>query len=359
MKILKYIFLLLLLCGIAGFVFIATQPGNYSFKKSKEITVSKEVVFNFINNYNNWNLWNSNIEPKTSKETFSEDFKTYTISNGKESIVYETLAVHGTDSITQKATQNALVTDLTWKFNPAKEGTVVTCEMKGTLTLKQKILSVLQGGVQNYLGTEIDTNLSNIEKYLTHELNNYNIKISGIENYAGTLFIKQIDSTDINSYYLTAKNKIPNLIKFAQDNGIDYKEQPFVLFDKFDKIKNETKFSVCIPVKDEIITSEGSDVQGGELFEFNAVKITLIGDYSHLSKAWEEGFKYIKKNKLEEDQNGTYIESYKSYSPNESQPSKWITEIYIPIKSSVLPKKKPVTNQSIEPLIETNSTPNE
>ena len=37
MKILKYIFLLLLLCGIAGFVFIATQPGEYSITKKKEI----------------------------------------------------------------------------------------------------------------------------------------------------------------------------------------------------------------------------------------------------------------------------------------------------------------------------------
>lgn len=353
MKILKYIFLLLLLCGIAGFVFIATQPGSYSFKKSKEIAVSKEVVFNFIEDYNTWNLWNSNIEPKKSKETFSEDFKTYTISNGNESIVYETIKSFKSDSIAQKATQNALVTDLIWKFSPTKKGTLVTCEMKGTLTLKQKILAVLQGGAENYLGSEIDTNLINIEKYLTEELNNYNIKISGIVNYPSTLFIKQIDSTELKNYYLVAKNKIPNLIKFAQDNGIEFKEQPFVLFDKFDKIKNETKFSVCIPVKDEIITSEESDVHGGELFEFKAVKVTLIGDYSHLSKAWEEGFKYIAKNKLEEDTNGTYIESYKTFSPNETKPSKWTTEIYIPIKSALVPKKKPITNESVEPVLET------
>ena len=355
MKILKYIFLLLLLCGIAGFVFIATQPGSYSFKKSKEIAVSKEVVFNFIEDYNTWNLWNSKIEAKNSKETFSEDFKTYTISNGNESIVYETLKNFKSDSIIQKATQNTLETDLIWKFSPTKKGTLVTCEMKGSLTLKEKILAVLQGGAENYLGAEIETNLDHIAKYLTEELNNFNIKISGVVKYKSTLFIKQNDSTELKNYYLIAKNRIPNLIQFAEDNGIEFKEQPFVLFDKFNKAQNKTNFSVCIPVKDEIITSEESDVHGGELFEFQAVKVTLIGDYSHLSKAWDEGFKYIKKNKLEEDPDGTYIESYKTYAPSESKPSKWITEIYIPIKSALIPKKQPTINESVEPVIETST----
>lgn len=348
MKILKYIFLLLLLCGIAGFVFLATQPGTYSFKKSKEIAVSKEVVFNFILDFNSWNIWNSYFEVNRSKESFSDDFKTYTISNDNEMVVYETINSYESDSIVQKTIQNSHSTDLVWKFKSTKKGTLITCEIKGNLTLKQKILGYLQGGAEEYFGSEIETNLSNLANYLTKELNNYNIKISGIVNYPSTLYIKQIDSTSLNNYYLVAKKYFPNLIQFAHDNEIEYKEDPFVLFDKFDKIKNETKFSVCIPVHDEIITSEGSDVHGGEIFEFKAVKITLIGDYSHLSKAWDEGFKYIQKNKLEEDINGNYIESYKIFAPNESKPSKWTTEIYIPIKSAIVTRKKPISNNSIE-----------
>ena len=75
MKILKYIFLLLLLVTVAAFVFIATQPGNYSIIKSKEIAVSKDIVANFITDYQTWNLWNPYFDKTASKELFSEDGK--------------------------------------------------------------------------------------------------------------------------------------------------------------------------------------------------------------------------------------------------------------------------------------------
>ncbi|MFC4739209.1 GyrI-like domain-containing protein [Flavobacterium ponti] len=354
MKILKYLFLLLLLCGIAGFVFIATQPGEYSITKSKEINVSKEVVFDFVNDYQNWHLWNVNIDSISSKELFSEDSKTYTIANENESIIYQTVAQFKSDSIVQKLTQDNLTHNLIWKFTSSQKGTLVSCEMKGTMTLKQKVLSVLQGGAKNYLGDELEKNLTNIENYLSNQLNNYNIKINGLVTKEGTLFIKQIDSSSIKSFNSIARSRIPNLIDFAKENGINYTENPFVLFDYWDTKNNKTKFSICLPVKEEIITSEGSDVLGGELFEFRAVKVTLIGDYSHIRKAWDEAYKYIEKNKLTEDTNGSYIESYIINASKESQPSKWVTEIYIPVKSEVIPKKTPTTNVSVEPIIEEN-----
>ncbi len=352
MKILKYLFLLLLLCGIAGFVFIATQPDEYSITKSKEINVSKEVVFDFVNDYQNWHLWNVNVDSISSKELFSEDSKTYTIANGNESIIYQTVAQFKSDSIIQKLTQDNLTHNLVWKFTSSQKGTLVSCEMKGTMTLKQKVFSVLQGGAQNYLGDNLEKNLTNIENYLSNQLNNYNIKINGLVTKEGTLFIKQIDSSSIKSFNSIARNRIPNLIAFAKENGINYTENPFVLFDYWDTKNDKTKFSICLPVKEEIITSEGSDVLGGELFEFRAVKVTLIGDYSHIRKAWDEAYKYIEKNKLTEDTNGSYIESYIINASKESQPSKWVTEIYIPVKSEVIPKKTPTTNVSVEPIIE-------
>ncbi|WP_339888956.1 GyrI-like domain-containing protein [uncultured Flavobacterium sp.] len=353
MKILKYIFLLLLLCGVAGFVFIATQPGEYTITKSKEISASKDVVFNFVNDYNNWYLWNANIDSTSSKELFSEDSKTYTISNGNESIIYETLKLYNSDSISQKLTQDNLTHNLVWKFTTTQKGTLLSCEMKGTMTLKQKVFSVLQGGAQNYLGDDIQKSLTNIEKYLTNQLNKFNIKIYGLATKEGTLFIKQIDSSSTKNFSSISRNKIPELIKFAKENSINYTEAPFVLFDYWNTTNNKTKFSICLPVKEEIITSEGSDVLGGELFEYRAIKVTLTGDYSHIRKAWDEGFKYIERNKLTIDTNGSYIESYKVSAPSESEPSKWVTDIYIPIKADLAPKKKPITNVSIEPVLET------
>lgn len=356
MKILKYIFLLLLLCGIAGFVFIATQPGVYSITKSKEINVTKDVVFDFVNDYQNWNLWNSDIDSTSSKELFSENSKTYTINNGNESIIYETLEVFNKDSISQKLTQDKLTHNLVWKFKPTQKGTLLSCTMKGTMTLKQKVFSVLQGGAENYLGDNLQKDIVNIEKYLTNQLNNFNIKINGLVTKEGTLFIRQIDSSSTKHYGSIARSKIANLIDFAKEIEINYTEKPFVIFDNIIK----SKFSICLPVKEEIITSEGSDTEGGELFEFKAVKVTLTGDYSHLNKAKEEAYKYIEKNKLVEDTTGTYIETYIVYPSKEKQPSKWVTEIYIPVKVAAAPKRKLVSTSAPNlPIAETVPTPTE
>lgn len=339
MKILKYIILLLLLVAIAGFVFIATQPSDYSIKKTKEIAISKDVVFNFVSDFTNWNYWNP-FYSQTSVETISENLKIYTLSNAKQSVVYETLNSYATDSIQQKFKLNNEIQDLVWKFQSTTKGTLITYEARGHLTLKEKIFSFLYGGAQNYLGEEFEKSLVNIERYLVKELNTYKITINGIVTQPESLFIAKKDSSSIKDFTVNFKNHFPSILSFAKENNLTYKEYPFILFDKWDSINNTTKYKAGLFVQEEIITSEGSDISGGILPEYKAVKVTLIGNHLHNKKAWDEAFRYMSKNKLTEDLTGNYLEIYKVYNATEKQPSKWVTEIYIPIKLS--PKRKVV-----------------
>ena len=55
-----------------------------------------------------------------------------------------------------------------------------------------------------------------------------------------------------------------------------------------------TKISICVPIKNEIFTSEGSDILSGKLEPFEAVKTTLTGDYSHSKKALDKTMQYFK-----------------------------------------------------------------
>lgn len=52
MKILKYIFLFIVLTVIALTVFIATQNSKYTLSNSKEINLPKHTVFNYLNDNN-------------------------------------------------------------------------------------------------------------------------------------------------------------------------------------------------------------------------------------------------------------------------------------------------------------------
>ena len=63
--------------------------------------------------------------------------------------------------------------------------------MKGTMTLKQKVFSVLTRWCSKlFRRPNSKKSLTNIEKYLTNQLNKYNIKIYGLVTKEGTLFIK-------------------------------------------------------------------------------------------------------------------------------------------------------------------------
>ena len=79
MRILKYIFLLLLLFLIGLTVFVTTQKGNYDFTQSKVIKTPRATVYNFINDYRNWETFGSwlqndaNLKVNYSAKTSGKD----------------------------------------------------------------------------------------------------------------------------------------------------------------------------------------------------------------------------------------------------------------------------------------------
>ena len=57
MKILKYLFFLLLIVIIAGSIYIATKDGDYQVEETKVITAPVEMVFQEVNELKNWENW--------------------------------------------------------------------------------------------------------------------------------------------------------------------------------------------------------------------------------------------------------------------------------------------------------------
>ena len=62
-----------------------------------------------------------------------------------------------------------------------------------------------------------------------------------------------------------------------------------------------------------------------------ALKTTLKGNYTNLSEAWTEAYKYISENNLEQSDLKPF-EIYQNDPGEFPNPADWITEIYIPIK---------------------------
>ncbi len=125
--------------------------------------------------------------------------------------------------------------------------------------------------------------------------------------------------------------------------------KPFVSYDKYDIVNDIAVISVCIPVDQLISISDGSDITSREIVAFTCLKTTLTGDYSHNKEAWSKAQKYIIDNGLKQNFGGSYTEVYVKTIDNVKQPSKWVTELYIPVfpKAIELPKSV-ITGTGVE-----------
>lgn len=338
MRILKYILLLLLLFSIAFIVFVATQQSDYKVIRSKEIKASKDIVYNFVSDSTSlvdWNPWN------------------------KDNSVFKNIKLIQGDTILQNIIVSGEKNESFMRFQKTKKGALVTWELKGKLDFELKLLSVLQGGVDNVLGDKLEDGLNNIDTYLVKELTTYNIKISGLVTKHMTNYIQQIDTCHISDFQKVSKSMLQNMMSFVEKNDIEILGLPFITYESISSNDKEIIFAMCVPVEEEILTTPGSEISGGHFDEFLAVKATLTGDYSHRKEAWNKARNYVQKNKLVEDSsNGKFIEVYKISLPKERKPSKWITELYVPVKKKVyIPKpKKEVTEEVITTPTENRTT---
>ncbi len=347
MKILKYLSLLFLLFLLAFVVFVTTQPATYQITKQKEINSPTEVVFEYVNDFSNWSDW----QQFNTDENFT--FTTSENTIGKKSFVkWDTDNKIATtfaqkDSIVQDYIENTNKQTLHWKFKKTKKRTLALVTIKGDLTFTEKIYSVLNGGITSYVGPQIEESLNKINNYFESELGEYDIKVEGLVNRPAINYLEQKDSCLVKDFPKKSKALLKTMKHFIKSNDIETLEVPFVLFHN-NTNENKIVYAMCVPVKEKILTTPDSQIQGKNYSSFLAIKTTLKGDYSHMKKAWAKTRNYITTKKFKEDKKGTYIGIYKKSIPEVNEPSKWVTEIYIPIIKKEAAPKKVIIKDSIE-----------
>jgi effector-binding domain-containing protein len=363
MRILKYIFLLLLLVTIALTVFIATQEGKYDIRKEKTIGVQAPVIFNYINDYRNWEnvgiLTNNDTTAvySFSDITFGQGAKTSWKLDGSDGSV-ETIRVAENDSIIQKAVIDDYPSDISWGFKKAGNATKVSVRIKGELSFKDKAYAVLQGGVQERLESTLDKGLENLNKFLVYELGAYKVDVIGVVNKTGTYYLQQAIKVPAKDATTRINEITAKLIDFAKTNKIVLNGAPFVIYTDTGRQGTEMQLAVCIPIKEEIFTMPGSEYEGGRLEGFQALKTTLHGDYSHLKKAWDASAKEVKDKALQENTGGQYIEVYTKNVQQTKKPSAWVTDIYTPIGPNTGVVKDTVLQaNSVRPALTTSVQP--
>ncbi len=353
MRILKYLFLLLLLSLVALTIFIATQKGDFIIERSKIINSPKATLFNYVNDTKNWVEWNSwAVEDPEIKMIYSKNttgkgsFYSWEGKNGSGDI--ETLYTKDNDSIVQKMNYNGNTSDVSLSFKDTVGGTKVTWKTKGTMSFGYKILTVFNGGAKGIIGLMLEKSLANLDKKLDYEINTYSVKINGIVNMPESFYLAQTFTCEITKVSKNSGIVFPKIIRFCKKNNIAINGKPFIIYHSYDSIRQLTKLSICIPIKDPIFIAEGSDISSEKTAPYQAVKTTLTGDYSHKNEALSKTTKYCNTNTLSPDPIFSHLEIYTIGKIETKSPSKWITEIYLPVKPKIVYQKQLPTEPKTE-----------
>jgi len=342
MKILKYVFLLLLLASISGVVFIATQDGTYTVEKQKVINVSKPVLINYITDYNNWqNLGLIAKADTTANYNFSKNtsgngaFMQWQKNNDTGKIITDKISA--TDSVTQTVIYNSHQSAITWTFKDTlKNSTAVKVRLTGTRNFKEKALSILEGNAATDFEKTLGAGLNNLQAFLVTELRNYSTDIEGLVTKNGVFYIGHTKTGSIENITAKTTENFNRLLAFTAQNKMEQAGAPFIIYNNYNKASKTASYTFAIPIKNEIYTADGSEFTGGRLLPFTALKTTLKGDYSHLPEAWRKAGSYINGKALVENTTLNYVEVYVKNGVQTRRPSQWQTDIYIPVNNQEL-----------------------
>jgi len=358
MQIFKYLLLLLLLFSIGILVYIFTQKGDYQVTRSQIIKASRFTVFEYINDYKNWETFHS-MKQNISGITF--DYKAQTSGKGGSFSwksndgdgFMKTVFVKDNDSIAQKTTFDGSKAVVNWKFKDTIGGTKLTYSTKGNINFLQKFNTFFHGGINKIISNEIERTLYNLNKTLEFELKTFSVKVNGVAQRNASYFIKQSFTCTNKSLSRNIKIVMPKLVYFFKKNNIQMAGKPFVIYESTDINSDVISVSVCIPTQQLISMTEGSDVTSGEIEPFTCIKATLKGDYSHRADLWKKTQQYIVENNYQPNFAGKYVEIYSKTIDDIKNPSKWETELYIPVFPKTIAVTPTATTSTIPS--ETNS----
>ncbi|MCL9805423.1 AraC family transcriptional regulator [Flavobacterium amniphilum] len=331
MKIAKYIFLLILLTIGTVSVFVATKDGSYTIERKKIIDVPKSIVYKYVTDKQNWdsiNPWKDEI------------WKINKIENPDE------------ETLIHNITINEIVNDLKLTIKDTlNKKTVLSWKTEGSLSFRDKFLSIIGRGVSNDFADKFDEGLNSINHTLTREINTYTIKLDGFIKRDTIFYIQKVMSAKAEEIPQKIKFYLPKLKELIITTNTPTKGAPFIVYHQKDTVNNLYKFSLAIPTAKKVYTSTDSEFYTGQINPSSTVKATLTGNYNHKKEALSKIREFMVKNNLEQSDNFKEIEVISKNITTDKSASKWITEIFVPVrpikKEAPVEKAKSVNQDSI------------
>ena len=347
MKILKYLFFLLLIFIIAGAIYIATKDGEYHIEETSIINAPVSVVFNEVNNLTNWEGWGpwnketDDIILKYNLTTQGEggNFSWKSDKLGDGSIT--TVKVKQNESIEQEVNFKMSMAEsqgeMYWHFDEVEEGTRVTTGFQGSQSFMEKLAFFLnERSVPETMRPRIQRSHERLNAAILKKMSVYSINVDGVTTHGGGFYMYSTTATKISQVPTRMQKMLTELKLYMETNNITQQGYPFVLYNNWDEQNNSAIYSTGIFTPSLVITPADSDILNGMMPVQQVVKTTLKGDLQNLKEAWDTAYQYLADNNLQADEESQPFEVYKTDPATTLNPANWVTEIFIPIRSNVV-----------------------
>ncbi len=345
MKILKYLFFLLLIFIIAGAIYIATKDGDYHIEETSIINAPVPVVFNEVNNLTNWEAWGpwsqetDDMVIKHQQTNRGEgggfSWKSDNLGDGSLS----TIKVNQNEAIEQdvnfKMSMAETRSNMYWYFEEVEEGTKVTVGFEGKQSFREKLaFSLTEKSIPEVMRPRLQRSLERLNNALVNKMSVYSINVDGLTTHGGGFYMYNTTATKISQVPTRMQKMLTELRNYMDTNNITRQGYPFVLYNNWDEQNNSAIYSTGIFTPSLVITPAESDILNGMMPVQQVIKTTLKGDVQNLQEAWDVAYQYLADNNLTANEESQPFEVYKTDFETTPNPANWVTEIFIPIQTA-------------------------
>lgn len=344
MKILKYLFFLILIIIIGFSIYVATLDGSFQVEETLTVDAPSEMLFDEVNDYTTWEKWGPwtkkypNLLVTYPEKTAGEGAGYSWKSDQSNGSITTTHVIPG-KSIDQEMTADTPFGKATstgyWTFEKQENGTKITWGVKGEHSFWEKAYQLTQDSTQAAtMRPVMKSGLKNLAAHVKKAMGIYKISVNGTTLHSGGFYMYMTTATRNNTKGLAkTRNKIfPQVNLYMQQNNIAINGAPMMVFNHIDEQNGTVIVSCGTPTSSRVITPAETEVLSGFLPSQKVVKTTLKGNYSNLPAAWAAAKNYIAENNYEQNEDANPFEVYLTDPEKTPNPAEWITEIYIPIK---------------------------
>lgn len=344
MKILKYLFFLLLIFIIGASIYIATKDGKFQVEEQQLIMGPQEVVFNEVNDLTTWKYWEPwsqetddmivEYGAKTKGEGASYSWNSEEMGNGSVTITKSNPFSSIEQQLAFDRPFGESISQIYWEFEQQGDSTLVTWGMKGDQTFMEKVAFTFQDqSIDEMMKPMMQKGLNNLQEIIRKKIDSHSITVEGITQHGGGYYMYAATGSRLSQVPEKVANITRQVSEYMNSNNIEKSGNPFVLFNQLNYQQKTGIYSAGYFTPSEVVTPAESDILSGYLPKQRTLKTTLKGDYKYLQAAWDSAYAYIEKNNIQLQQDEQPFEFFVIGPKDHANPAEWVTQVFIPLAS--------------------------